>query len=50
MDSRERVGVDAPMPRGRLLAPAVLFGLWFLAFMLLESFVNSRAGDVLGVE
>lgn len=30
--------------------PAVLFGLWFLAFMLLESLVNSRGADVLGVD
>ncbi len=34
----------------RRLRPAALFGLWFLAFMLLESIVNSRAGDMLGAD
>ena len=31
-------------------APVALFGLWFLAFMLLESFVNVRAAELLGAE
>ena len=32
------------------LAPAVQFGLWFFAFMLLESFVNSSFVALLGAE
>ncbi len=34
----------------RRLIPAVQFGLWFFAFMLLESFVNSRVAVLLGAE
>lgn len=32
----------------RRLVPAVQFGLWFFAFMLLESFVNSSVAALLG--
>lgn len=32
----------------RRLVPVVQFGLWFFAFMLLESFVNSSAATLLG--
>ena len=32
------------------LVPAVQFGLWFFAFMLLESFVNSRIATDLGAQ
>ena len=35
---------------GRRLVPAVQFGLWFFAFMLLESSVNSSVSELLGAQ
>ena len=34
----------------RRLVPAVQFGLWFFAFMLLESFVNRSVATLLGAQ
>lgn len=44
------IGGDKPVTRSPHLASAVQFGLWFLAFMVLESFVNSSVVALLGAQ